>query len=328
MTLAGAARDAAHPGGAVPRHRAAAGPGLDHAIPAPPPPSSRQTVAQPIEAQVIGVDKMIYMKSTSGNDGSYGLTVSFELGTNPDINTVNVNNRVQTALSQLPPEVQRAGCDGAEALLGDPANSSASTARAASRTRCSSRNYATINVLDGCRARRASGRRSLFGALDYSMRIWFDTNRLISPAIWRPPTSSRRSSRRTCRPPVGRIGARPTSDDAQFQLNMQTQGRLTTAEQFGDIVRARQPGRLGAARQGRGAGRARRQNQDTESRAQRQAGGRDRHLSRARRQRGADRGARAGRRSTSSSQRFPDGLKYNGHLRQHAPSSPTRSTRC
>ncbi len=55
------------------------------------------TVAQPLEAQVNGADQMIYMKSNSGNDGSYGLTVSFELGTNPDINTVNVNNRVQAA---------------------------------------------------------------------------------------------------------------------------------------------------------------------------------------------------------------------------------------
>ena len=63
------------------------------------------TVAQPLEAQIVGVDKMIYMKSTSGNDGSYTLNVSFELGTNPDINTVNVNNRVQTALAQLPQEV-------------------------------------------------------------------------------------------------------------------------------------------------------------------------------------------------------------------------------
>ena len=58
------------------------------------------TVAQPIEAQVVGVDKMIYMKSVSGDDGSYTLTVSFELGTDPDINTVNVNNRVQIALGQ------------------------------------------------------------------------------------------------------------------------------------------------------------------------------------------------------------------------------------
>src|SRR5713101_1544527 len=67
------------------------------------------TIAQPIEAQVVGVDKMIYMKSVSGDDGSYTLTCSFELGTNPDINAVNVNNRVQVALSSLPPEVQRQG---------------------------------------------------------------------------------------------------------------------------------------------------------------------------------------------------------------------------
>src|SRR5579875_2592091 len=64
------------------------------------------SVAQPLEAQVVGVDKALYMKSNSGDDGSYTLTVSFELGTDPDIDTVNVNNRVQSALSQLPTEVQ------------------------------------------------------------------------------------------------------------------------------------------------------------------------------------------------------------------------------
>jgi len=67
------------------------------------------TIAQPIEAQVVGVDKMIYMKSVSGDDGSYTLTASFELGTDPDINTVNVNNRVQVALSSLPEDVRRQG---------------------------------------------------------------------------------------------------------------------------------------------------------------------------------------------------------------------------
>src|SRR6478609_894627 len=67
------------------------------------------TIAQPIEAQVVGVDKMLYMKSVSGDDGSYTLTASFELGTDPDINTVNVNNRVQIALAQLPTEVQSQG---------------------------------------------------------------------------------------------------------------------------------------------------------------------------------------------------------------------------
>src|ERR1700688_4912412 len=67
------------------------------------------TVAQPIESQIVGVDKMIYMKSVSGNDGSYSLKVSFELGPDPDINTVNVNNRVQVALSKLPQDVQKQG---------------------------------------------------------------------------------------------------------------------------------------------------------------------------------------------------------------------------
>src|SRR6476661_3387279 len=67
------------------------------------------TVAQPIESKVVGVDRMLYMKSTSGADGSYNLTISFALGTDPDINTVNVNNRVQTSMASLPVEVQLQG---------------------------------------------------------------------------------------------------------------------------------------------------------------------------------------------------------------------------
>src|ERR1700726_2993573 len=105
------------------------------------------TVAQPIEAQVVGVDKMIYMKSVSGDDGSYTLIASFELGTDPDINTVNVNNRVQIALSSLPPEVQRQGVTvkkKSSALLGVIAVYSPKRTHDALYLS----NYVTINMLD------------------------------------------------------------------------------------------------------------------------------------------------------------------------------------
>ena len=103
---------------AVPRHRAAPGLGHDHFSRRVGRTWSTPTIAQPIEAQVVGVDKMIYMKSVSGDDGSYTLTASFELGTDPDINTVNVNNRVQIALSSLPQDVQRQGVDRQEKVIG------------------------------------------------------------------------------------------------------------------------------------------------------------------------------------------------------------------
>ena len=79
------------------------------------------SVAQPLEAQVVGVDRSLYMKSTSGNDGSYTLTVSFALGTNPDINTVNVNNRVQTRAVAIAARSPAAGPGGAEEVVGGAA---------------------------------------------------------------------------------------------------------------------------------------------------------------------------------------------------------------
>ncbi len=192
------------------------------------------TVAQPLEAQVNGADRMIYMKSNSGNDGSYGLTVSFELGTNPDINTVNVNNRVQAALSRLPQEVQRQGVTvqkRSSAILEFLAFSS----EGAAQSPLFISNYVTINVLDRLGRVPGVGSASLFGALDYSMRIWFDTARLVSLNLSAGDIVNA-IQQQNVQAPVGRVGARPTSDDTQFQINLQTTGRLTTSEEFGNIV--------------------------------------------------------------------------------------------
>jgi hydrophobe/amphiphile efflux-1 (HAE1) family protein len=191
-------------------------------------------VAQPIEAQVVGVDKMIYMKSTSGNDGSYNLTVSFLLGSDPDIDTVNVNNRVQTALAQLPAEVQLEG-------LTIQKKSSAVLqfivlySDNGQQDPLFITNYAVINVLDVLSRTAGVGQATIFGRLNYSMRIWFDTQRLDNLKLT-PSDVISAIQTQNVQAPVGRIGARPISNDQQFQMNVQTQGQLTTAAQFGDIV--------------------------------------------------------------------------------------------
>lgn len=192
------------------------------------------TVAQPIEAQVVGVDDMIYMKSVSGNDGSYSLTVSFAVGTDPDINTVNVNNRVQLALPQLPEEVSRQG-------VSVKKKSSAFLVVLALYSQDNTfdslflSNYATINLLDEIKRVSGVGDAFVFGALDYSMRVWLDTNRLTSLGLVPNDVISALRGQ-NIQAAVGRIGAQPVSDDTAFQLNIQTQGRLSTVEEFEQVV--------------------------------------------------------------------------------------------
>ncbi|WP_414463595.1 efflux RND transporter permease subunit [Hyphomicrobium sp. DY-1] len=192
------------------------------------------SVAQPLESQIVGVDKMLYMKSNSGNDGSYNLTVSFALGTDPDIDTVNVNNRVQAALSRLPPEVQKQG------LLTQKRSSAMLQviflySETGKQDPLFITNYATINVLDRLSRTEGVGQALLFSAQNYSMRIWFDTQRLTNLGM-QPSDIVQAIEAQNVQAPVGRIGAQPAAGDQQFQMNVQTEGRLTTSEQFGDIV--------------------------------------------------------------------------------------------
>jgi hydrophobic/amphiphilic exporter-1 (mainly G- bacteria), HAE1 family len=192
------------------------------------------TVAQPLEAQINGVDQMIYMKSNSANDGSYSLTVSFALSSDPDIDTVNVNNRVQQALSRLPPEVQRQG-------LQVKKQSSAILeflqfySEGGKQTPLFISNYITINVLDALARVPGVGQAFVFGALDYSMRIWFSTDRLIQLNL-SPSDIIAAIQNQNVQAAVGRVGARPVADSTQFQINLQTHGRLVSPEEFGNII--------------------------------------------------------------------------------------------
>ena len=193
-------------------------------------------IAQPLEAQIVGVDKMIYMKSTSSNDGSYNLTVSFAVGSDPDTATVNVNNRVQTAMPQLPQAVQIQGLTVVKrsAAILQFMNIYSESGKVSPVFITS---YATINVLDELARVPGVGQALLFGRLNYSMRIWFDTQRLTSLNL-APSDVVQAIQQQNVQAPVGRIGARPVANDQQFQLNVQTQRTLTTPEQFRKMIAA------------------------------------------------------------------------------------------
>ena len=202
-----------------------------------------ESVAQVIEAQVNGVERMIYMKSTSGGDGSYALSVSFEVGSDPDLNTVNVNNRVNQAVALLPPEVQRLGVTTkkqSSALLQVVAVYSPKGTRDALFLS----NFATITLLDTLRRVPGVGDASLFGALDYSMRIWLNLERMASLDIT-PNEVVQAVQAQNVQAAVGLVGAAPLLDDVSFQLNITTQGRMVTVEEFENIVvRAKSDGAL------------------------------------------------------------------------------------
>src|SRR5712692_7047620 len=192
------------------------------------------TVAQPIESRIIGVDNMIYMKSTSGSDGSYTLTVTFAVGTDPDLNTVKVQNRVGLAEAQLPQEVRSQGVS--------VTKKSSALLQIVTMTSPDGRydqlflsNYATINVIDSLKRVPGVGDVSLLTPADYSMKVWLNTDRLTSFALT-PNDIATAIKRQNIQAAAGRIGAQPALPDQQFQLNIQAKGRLSSVAEFMNIV--------------------------------------------------------------------------------------------
>jgi len=197
------------------------------------------TVAQPIESRVVGVDNMLYMKSTSGNDGSYTLTVTFAVGTDPDLNTVKVQNRVSLAEAVLPAEVKATGVS--------VTKKSSALLLVVALTSPDNRfdqlylsNYATINIIDNLKRIKGVGDVQNFTANDYSMRVWLDSAKLTNFGLT-PNDIVNAIKGQNIQAAVGRIGSRPSLPDQQFQLNISTQGRLTTVEEFNSIVARANP---------------------------------------------------------------------------------------
>ena len=192
------------------------------------------TVAAPLEQQINGVERMIYMRSTSTGSGTMSLTVSFEIGTDPDQNAINVNNRVQRALPLLPAEVSRQGVvvqKRSSSILMVMAMSSPD--RRYDTVFIS--NYALLNVIDELRRLPGVGDAALFGSSDYSMRLWLRPDKLAQYNLT-PGEVAAVVREQNSQFAAGRFGEEPMKNPQAFTYSVTTPPRLVDPTQFENII--------------------------------------------------------------------------------------------
>src|SRR3979411_78365 len=212
-----------------------------------------ETVATPIEQQVNGVENMLYMSSQSTSDGNMTLSITFKLGTNLDTAQVLVQNRVAIAVPILPPEVQRIGVT-TKKHSPDITMFVHLVSPDGSLDQLFTSNYALLQVLDELARVDGVGDINVFGAREYSMRLWLDPNKLSSRGLTAQDvvTAIQEQNGQVA---AGIIGAPPVPKGATaFQYTISTLGRLADEKQFGEIIiktgSARQGSRWGAERGG------------------------------------------------------------------------------
>ncbi len=193
-----------------------------------------ESVAAPLEKEINGVDNMIYMSSVSTDAGSLRIDVSFEIGTDPDQAAINVNNRVQAALPRLPQGVRDRGVRveaRSTTILMVPVLYSPD----GSRDSLFMANYALLNVLDELVRLPGIGNAALFGTRDYSMRIWFEPDKLARFGVT-PSDMAAAIREQSAHYAAGQIGAEPAPDDIAFTYTVTTSGQLSDPAEFEEII--------------------------------------------------------------------------------------------
>ncbi|WP_153145741.1 efflux RND transporter permease subunit [Dechloromonas sp. H13] len=200
-----------------------------------------RTVAAPIEEQLNGVENLSYFTSSASANGTVSITATFEVGTNVDIASVNVNNRVKAAEPRLPEEVRRNGVI-VQKRSNDILQVVALDSEKGRYNTLFLSNYASLNIVDELKRVKGVGDVTIFGAQDYSMRVWLKPDRMAQLGLTTSDVSNAIKIQ-NAQNAAGKIGQEPAPGDQQLVYTVTAKGRLLTPEEFGNIViRASGPG--------------------------------------------------------------------------------------